>query len=258
MTHMKQKITRELLRLDLEGSIDDAIKQLQSYKAKYSDYTNLRIVEDCVYEGGYFYDLHGDRLETDQEQTARLEAKKYDDERQLEYDRKQYEALKAKFEKHYNNYMKKLYVSKPQDIPFEWKRYSAQKKTEVTIRACALEGESFKVSWSESRLWANPTDDLIIIHPDGKEYPCKKDIFFDTYQAVPFAVLEDVIAGYRFIKSAKSTLVAIPEGYDVTVSSLEGDLKEVRHPDYIVIGAKDELYVNTQKTVNEHMTVTEL
>jgi hypothetical protein len=155
--------------------------------------------------------------------------------------------------------MKSLYVSTPQDIPFQWKRFSAQKKTEVSIRACAPEGESFRVSsFGIMRLVANPNDDLIVIQSDGKEYPCKKDIFFQTYQAVPAVVLENVIAGYKFIKSAKSTLVAIPEGYDVTVGSLEGDLKGVRYPDYIVIGAKDELYVNTQKTVKEHMTVTEL
>lgn len=151
--------------------------------------------------------------------------------------------------------MTKLYVSKPQDIPFEWKRYTAQKKTAVTIRACEPKGESFKVSWSESRLHANPKDDLIVIQPDGKEYPCKKDIFFGTYQAIPALDVESVMAGYRFIKKAKSTLVAIPEGYCVTVGSLEGDVAEVRYPDYIVIGAKDELYVNTQQTVSEHMIV---
>jgi hypothetical protein len=95
---MKKIKSYYLLRLDLDGTLDEAIEMLNSYKERYSDYTNLRIVEDCVYEGGYFYDLHGDRLETDQEETNRINAEKIQSERQLEYERKQYEALKAKFE----------------------------------------------------------------------------------------------------------------------------------------------------------------
>lgn len=96
---MKQNKSHELLRLDLEGTLDEAIKQLQSYKERYSDYTNLRIVEDHVYEDGYYFDLYGDRLETDKEEANRLNAEKSRNERQLENERKQYEALKAKFEK---------------------------------------------------------------------------------------------------------------------------------------------------------------
>jgi hypothetical protein len=95
---MKQIKSHELLRLDLDGTLDEAIEQLQSYKERYSDYTNLRIVEDCVYEGGYVYDLLGDRLETDLEENYRINEEKSRDERQTEYERKQYEALKAKFE----------------------------------------------------------------------------------------------------------------------------------------------------------------
>lgn len=99
ISNMKQIKSHELLRLDLNGTLDEAINQLQSYKERYSDYTNLRIVEDIVYEGGYYWDLYGDRLETDLEETNRINAEKSRTERQLEYDRKQYEALKAKFEK---------------------------------------------------------------------------------------------------------------------------------------------------------------
>jgi hypothetical protein len=96
---MKQIKSHELLRLDLYSTLDEAINQLQSYKERYSEYTNLRIVEDHVYEGGYYYDLFGDRLETDLEETNRLNTEKDRNERQTEYERKQYEALKAKFEK---------------------------------------------------------------------------------------------------------------------------------------------------------------
>jgi hypothetical protein len=96
---MKKIKSKELLRLEIEGSLDDTIKQLEDYKKRYSEYTNLRIVEESVYEGGYYYDLYGDKLETDLEESNRIAAEKERDERRLEYERKQYEALKAKFEK---------------------------------------------------------------------------------------------------------------------------------------------------------------
>jgi hypothetical protein len=95
---MKIIKSKELLRIDIESSLDDAIKQLESYKEKYSEYTNLRIVEDHVYEGGYYYYLYGDKLETDLEESNRLAAEKQREKRRLENERKQYEILKAKFE----------------------------------------------------------------------------------------------------------------------------------------------------------------
>jgi len=96
---MKKIKSKELLRLEIEGSLDDTIKQLEDYKKRYSEYTNFRIVEESVYEGGYYYYLYGDKLETDLEESNRIAAEKERDERRLEYERKQYEALKAKFEK---------------------------------------------------------------------------------------------------------------------------------------------------------------
>jgi hypothetical protein len=96
---MKKIKSKELLGLEIEGSLDICIKQLEGYKEKYSEYTNLRIVEESVYEGGYYHYLYGDKLETDLEESNRLAAEKERDERRLEYERKQYEALKVKFEK---------------------------------------------------------------------------------------------------------------------------------------------------------------
>ena len=96
---MKQIKSRDLLRLDLEGTLDEAIEMLNSYKERYSDYHNLRVVIDYAYEGGQYLDLYGDRLETDVEEANRLNAEKSRNDRQTEYERKQYEALKAKFEK---------------------------------------------------------------------------------------------------------------------------------------------------------------
>jgi hypothetical protein len=96
---MKKIKSKELVGLEIEGSLDDTIKQLEDYKKRYSEYTNLRIIEQSVCEGGYYYYLYGDKLETDLEESNRIAAEKERDERRLEYERKQYEALKAKFEK---------------------------------------------------------------------------------------------------------------------------------------------------------------
>jgi tetratricopeptide (TPR) repeat protein len=114
---MKIIKSKELLTIDIEGSLDGAIKQLESYKERYSEYTNLRIVADYIYEGGYYYDLYGDKLETDLEESNRLAAEKQRNEIELEYERKQYEALKAKFGKiimkKYRIVEKRFEVSKP-------------------------------------------------------------------------------------------------------------------------------------------------
>lgn len=151
--------------------------------------------------------------------------------------------------------MTKLYLQKPGDIPFQWKTFTARKKTTVRIRPCLPEGESFKVSWSDSRLYATKEEDVIVIQPNGKEYPCKRDIFAATYTTVEKFGEHDSIWDYTWIKSATSTLVEIPQGYDITVGTLEGDVSDVRYPDFIVIGAKGELYVNTKKTVEEHLEI---
>jgi|694.fasta_scaffold04354_37 hypothetical protein len=156
-----------------------------------------------------------------------------------------------------NTPMIKLYLRQPSDIPFQWKRVYAKKKTGVTIRAVKPEGESFKVSWSESLLYADPNLDLIVRSElDGREYPCKKDIFTETYElAGPAYEAEGTIASYRYTKKTVNSLVEVPQGYDVTVGTLEGDVTDVQYPDYIAIGPKCELYVNTKKTVDENMEI---
>lgn len=95
---MKKLKTHDLDGLDLYDSLDNIIKQLEQLKEKYSEYENLRIDEESAYEGGYYYYLRGDRLETDEEESLR---EKYETEnlnRIEENQRKQYEILKAKFE----------------------------------------------------------------------------------------------------------------------------------------------------------------
>jgi hypothetical protein len=138
------------------------------------------------------------------------------------------------------------------DIPAIWPRFVVRKKTTVGIRA-SKGVEEFKVSWQDATLTSDPTVDLIVIQPDGKEYPCKKDLFFSTYTAVPAVSNEDLIAGYKFVKSATTKIVPIPLNTDVTIQTLEGVLPTVTFPDYIAIGSVGELYANTKKFVDENL-----
>lgn len=142
----------------------------------------------------------------------------------------------------------KLTLKTPQDIPSNWTQQKAKKNTFVTIRDVAPEGEEFSVSWADSKLVADPKVDLVVIQPNGKEYPCKIDIFFETYEKV------DNETERKFQKKELSTLVAIPEGCEVEVETLEGKISAVSYPDYVVIGKKDELYANTKEWVDANLT----
>lgn len=137
-------------------------------------------------------------------------------------------------------------LKEEKDIPSDWNRYTVRKKTTVKIRP-SIGVERFKVHWSESELVSDPELDVIVIANDGEEYPCKMNIFFDSYTPV---TNED------WIKKSTNTIVEIPEGTEpFEVETLEGVVKNVGYPDYVVIGVKGELYVNTKKTVEEHLEI---
>jgi hypothetical protein len=93
--------TRDTTDLELdETTIEQAIEYLQSLKEKYSDvWTDLKIFEDPCYEGGYHLKLQGKRFETDLEYENRTRNDKEREMRKLNYDRAEYERLKALFEK---------------------------------------------------------------------------------------------------------------------------------------------------------------
>lgn len=130
------------------------------------------------------------------------------------------------------------------DIPKEWEVLKAKSKAQVTMREC--NGiEKFKVSWADALLESNPDVDVIL--DNGKEYPCKKDIFEETYEKV------EGIEFYR--KKTLSTLVKIPEGVEVEIVTLEGNLPVVTYPDYVVIGIKGELYANTKEFVDTKLEI---
>ncbi len=78
---------------NLEGTIDYAIQYLVKIKEEYADRKNLRLVVDYDTEGNSL-DLVYDREESDQEYNLRIS----DEKRREQFQRKQYEMLKAKFE----------------------------------------------------------------------------------------------------------------------------------------------------------------
>ena len=145
-------------------------------------------------------------------------------------------------------------VKEVKDIPKEWSVISARKNTTVKIRP-SLEVEKFKVSWQDAELTSDPEVDLIVIQPNGKEYPCKKDIFWETYDSLRDSDGSITGDGLSYVKKALCTLVVIPEGVEVEIETLEGTLPKVTFPDYIAIGPKGELYANTKEFVEQNMTL---
>ena len=138
------------------------------------------------------------------------------------------------------------------DIPADWKRILTRKKTTVKIRPCNGV-EEFKVAWSDHPLISDPEIDLIIIQPNGKEYPIKTEVFLQTYESVrPF----DISKNADFIKKTTTTLVEIPEGTEpFEIETLEGTINNVGFPDYVAIGQNGELYTNTKDFVDNNLEI---
>ena len=135
----------------------------------------------------------------------------------------------------------KFVLKTEMDIP-DWNIKLVKKVTTVKIRP-SNGVEKFKVSWSDSELISNPELDLIIIS-NGTEYPCKKDIFNETYEQV---------SETEWRKKEVTRIVQVPEGTCVSIETLEGKLNEVQFPDYIAIGKKGELYANSEDYVKKNL-----
>lgn len=147
-------------------------------------------------------------------------------------------------------------VKNVSDIPTEWKVLTVRKKTTVKIRESEVV-ESFKVSWQDAELVSDPEVDLIVIQPNGSEYPCKADIFWETYAVYedPTPVADDEPYPVSYIKKATTTLVEIPKGVDVEIETLEGILPVVTFPDFIAIGPRGELYANTLEFFENNLEI---
>lgn len=148
-------------------------------------------------------------------------------------------------------------LKETKDIPSDWKVLNVRKKTTVNIRPCNGV-ERFSVSWSDSELVSDPALDLIVVQPNGKEYPCKYDIFMETYEKYdsrPGGCISREIWDYAWIKKAVTQIVELPEGATVDIESLEGVISGVSYPDYIAIGPRGELYANSKEFVETNLEI---
>lgn len=135
----------------------------------------------------------------------------------------------------------RLLIANGDQIPVTWPRpREAVRISTVAIRE-PQRSETFATTWGT--LTAVPGNDLVIIQDDGEQYPIKKDIFSATY--------EEVAPG-RYRKKARSRLVQVPVGVVAVLVTREGEI-EVQHPDYVVIGADNEVYANAATWVAEHL-----
>lgn len=97
----KQLKSVYLGKLDFDqGSIDEIISYLEGVKNKHAGkgYTTLRYSEDICYDGRDEHDLYGDRLETDEEEAARMDSEAKAASKYKEANRREYERLKKIFE----------------------------------------------------------------------------------------------------------------------------------------------------------------
>jgi hypothetical protein len=96
---MKKIKKTELYRPDLEGTLDEVIAHLQKYAVDYPEYDSIIMEEESAFEGGYYHNVYGCRPETDAEEKMRELAEENQKIQNQEWQRAQYEKLKAIFEK---------------------------------------------------------------------------------------------------------------------------------------------------------------
>lgn len=140
-----------------------------------------------------------------------------------------------------NNATGRILIQHGDQLPSSWGNpREAVRKTTIVIRE--PQGmETFVTSWGT--LTAAPGLDWVIVQDSGEAYPIKKDIFAATYEE---------IAPGRYRKKARSCLVQVPEGVVAVLATREGEI-EVRHPDYVVIGAENEVYANSEEWVSANL-----
>ena len=136
---------------------------------------------------------------------------------------------------------KRIRIDSGNDVPSDfgvW--HEAVRRTSVTIRE--PQGiETFEKSWGT--LTAVAGVDVVIVQDAGDEYPIKRDIFAQTYEQV---------GPGRYRKTAKTRLVQVPQGVIAILASPEGEI-EVTHPDFIVVGVRNEVYANSPDWVRENL-----
>ncbi|QHE75188.1 hypothetical protein [Hydrogenophaga sp. PBL-H3] len=136
----------------------------------------------------------------------------------------------------------RIAIGHASEIPPAWGApRTASRRFTVAIRE-PRGTETFSVAWGE--LTADPGRDWVVMLDDGTAYPIKKDLFARTYEAA---------GPGRHRKVERSRLVQVPPDTVALLATLEGPL-EVRHPDYVAVGAQGEVYANAATWVREHLT----
>lgn len=135
----------------------------------------------------------------------------------------------------------RIAIGHASEIPPAWGALrTASRRFTVAIRE-PHGTETFSVAWGE--LTAHPGVDWVVMQDDGSAYPIKKDLFARTYEAA---------GPGRYRKVERSRLVQVPPDTVALLATLEGPL-EVRHPDYVVVGSRGEVYANAANWVREHL-----
>jgi hypothetical protein len=120
----------------------------------------------------------------------------------------------------------------------------AHRKTLVTIREVNGE-EIFHANSSDGELKAVEGIDYVVIPVNGgNSYPCKKEIFHNSWEET------ETTGVYR--KKALCKAIPIPEGVTVTLKTLEGDVV-VSHPAWIAVGIEDEVYSYSNEWVEKNL-----
>jgi hypothetical protein len=124
---------------------------------------------------------------------------------------------------------------------------TARKKTLVRVRAPNGPREEFVKTWGTQE--AVSGEDLVLISDaDPEGYPCKLDVFEKTYR-------ETEPGSGLFRKTGLSRLVQVPKGVTAELETLETPQRPltVEHPDYVVVGPRNEVYANRQDWVEENL-----
>lgn len=121
---------------------------------------------------------------------------------------------------------------------------TARKKSLVRVRQPLGPREVFEKSWGTQEAVAG-IDLVLVSEADPEGYPIKCEVFEKTYEeAEPGSEL--------FRKTGVSHLVQVPLGVTVELTTLEGQIT-VEHPDFIVVGVNNEVYVNDQDWIEQNL-----
>ena len=132
--------------------------------------------------------------------------------------------------------MKNITLANPADaIEALGEPRMARKQGTIRIREPRDVVEQIQTKWGTQD--AITGTDFVAIEADGAEYPYKKDLFQVNMEQVP--------GTEEYRKKTLSRLLEIPNDVKVTLITIDGGIEKpltVFAPDFVCIGAKDEVY----------------